>query len=52
MKILFYLMVFHIEAGFSGVNESHSAGDECAGSRPAEHVREYDSPFLYQWPVC
>lgn len=45
MKILFYLMVFHIEAGFSGVNESYYAGDECTGSWPVEHVREHDFPF-------
>ena len=40
IKILFYLVAFPIEAGFSGVNESHYIGDECVGSWPIKHVRK------------
>ena len=51
IKILFYLVAFPIEAGFSGVNESHYIGDECVGSWPIEHVRKQDFLFLISGPL-
>ena len=51
IKLLFYLMAFPREAGFSGVNESHYIGDGCVGSWPVEHVRKQDFLFLISGPV-
>ena len=51
IKLLFYLMAFPIEAGFSGVNESHYTGDGCVRSWPVEHVRKQDFLFLISGPV-
>ena len=51
IKLLFYLVAFPREAGFSGVNESHYIGDGCVGSWPVEHVRKQDFLFLISGPV-